>query len=255
VRPNTPPPRLRSTFLHREVFAALAGTIQRSAATAPATFRRPRAFTLLEMLVVIAIIAILAAVVVPAVAPVLRSSQMNTAGAMLVDELNFARQTALTMNRDVEVRFYQLVSTLDPKDKKYRAVQCLAATDRSTVKTALGNLKYLPEPVIISDEKDKSGNIVSTLLDHTNTSLSGLTRGQETISGVADPVSYVSFLFRATGGTNLAPVTATAGSTTGNWYLTLYLGNASRNATTGIPDNYFTVQIDPVTGRTRVYRP
>ena len=45
------------------------------------------------------------------------------------------------------------------------------------------------------------------------------------------------------------------------WYLTLHGTNAAKGTgqtdgeTSAMPDNYFTLQIDPITGTTRSYRP
>ena len=69
--------------------------------------------------------------------------------------------------------------------------------------------------------------------------------------GATSPSTYISFLFRSTGGTNLTPVDPPDGK----WFLTVYLANAPKNATTGIPDNYFTALVEPVTGRVRTFRP
>ena len=84
-----------------------------------------------------------------------------------------------------------------------------------------------------------------------NTARSGLSTNQETLPGGAGTVSYVSFLFRATGGTGLTPVTPPIGI----WDLTLYQETASTNSSTGLPKNYATIQVDPVTGAVRTYRP
>lgn len=216
---------------------------------------RPRGFTLVELLVVIVVVAIIAALGAPSIASLLRSSNMNKATSMIIDELNFARQTALTQNRDVEVRFYLLGSKSNPSDTKYRAFRSFCATGSNLTELPLSGVKYLPEPVIISNDHDGSGNIVSTMLNYGGAGLSGLTQAQETLPGVSGTITYTSFMFRATGGTSLAPITPVAGSTVGNWYLTIYLENAPKNAVTGLPDNYFTAQIDPVTGRVRTYRP
>src|SRR4051812_5888291 len=67
------------------------------------TAARSEGFTLIEMLTVMAIVTVLIALVVPAVAPLLRSSNMNSAASMLSDEMNLARQMALSQNRDIEV--------------------------------------------------------------------------------------------------------------------------------------------------------
>lgn len=204
-----------------------------------------RGFSLMELLVVIAIMMILMALVVPATSSLMKSMSMGRAVSMITDEMNFARQTALSRNRDVEVRFYRMGSKLDANDKQFRAYRTLLADGIDPAKAQpLSKVKYLPEAVIVS------GNpAFTTLLDDANPGRSGLARGTESLAGAS--TEYVSFLFRANGGTSLKPVSGADSL----WYLTLHGENVQTNAATGLPDNYFTAQIDPVTGRLRSYRP
>lgn len=65
-----------------------------------------RAFTLIEMLVVLAIMAMMIAVVTPAFIGVIRSTQMTSTGDALVNAVNMAQQEALASNLPVELRFY-----------------------------------------------------------------------------------------------------------------------------------------------------
>ena len=77
---------------------------------------------------------------------------------------------------------------------------------------------------------------------------------------------YTALRFQPDGSTDL-PLTGAAGgegsgATKGDpWYLTLHGTNVKKGAsetdgeTSILPDNYFTLQIDPVTGTTRSYRP
>lgn len=203
------------------------------------------AFSLVELLVVIAIMVVLLALVLPATGTLMKSMNIGRAGSMIGDEFNFARQTALSRNRDVEIRFYKLGSKMDANDKKFRAMRSFIADGTDSTKSQpLSRLKRLPETIFITDDAK-----YSTLLDHTNSSRSGLTKSNELIAG--ENLEYVSFLFRANGETSLKPVTPPLG----NWFLTLYAENAVTNGPTGLPANYFTAQIDPVTGRMRTYRP
>ncbi len=209
--------------------------------------RPRRAFSLLELLVGIGIMMILMALVLPATSSLMRSMNMSRAASMITDEMNFARQTALSRNQDVEVRFYRVGSKLDSANKQYRACRILLADGADPSKAQpLSKLKYLPDNVIVSGDA-----AFSPLLDYTNTSRSGLVHSNEALPGVAGTSEYVGFLFRANGGTSLKPVTPPVG----NWFFTIHGENVQTNASTGLPDNYFTAQIDPVTGRLRSYRP
>jgi uncharacterized protein (TIGR02596 family) len=203
---------------------------------------RSRGFTLLELLVVICIILILTAIVVPSFGPMMASYNLNRASGMVTDEFTFARQAALTQNADVEVRFDQLGTQSSPTDLQFRAFH----TVLSATGSPLNKVSHLPDAIIIS-----SNVAFSTLLDYTNALRSGLTMKQETLPGSSSPTTYVSFVFRATGGTGLSPVTPPVGI----WDLALVVEKAPVVGTTGLPSNYVTIQIDPVEGQVRTFRP
>ena len=94
----------------------------------------------MELLVVLAIVAILAAVCVPSISSMLNSYNLNTTGQAVLGQLAFARQSAQAANKAVQVRFYQIS---DPGNnsatKVYRAVQIF----REDVNVS-GNTVYTP---------------------------------------------------------------------------------------------------------------
>lgn len=204
-----------------------------------------RAFSLVELLVVIALLLILMALVLPATTSLMRSMNISRAAALVTDEMNFARQTALSRNRDVEVRFYRMGSKLDGNVKQFRAMRSFLADGTDPAKSQpLSKVKYLPDTVILSDN-----TTLSSLLDVNNPSRSGLSQGTETLP--AGSTEYVGFLFRANGGTSLKPIAPPMG----NWFVTVVGENGQAEGGGDLPPNYFTAQVDPVTGRMRSFRP
>lgn len=213
--------------------------------TYPSLTSHRRGFTLVELLVVIAIMCILMVLIVPASISMVKASSLTGSANAIRDGLSGARQVALSRNKEVEVRFYQVGSPTNADDKQYRAFRAFLSNGADPSKAEpLSAIKYLSGPVIITGDGK-----YSSLLDYGNSNRSGLVhRSEDLPSGSA---SYVSFNFRADGETSLKPVALP----TGNWFLTLYAQNAAKDSSTGLPDNYCTVQLDPVTGRIRTYRP
>ncbi len=69
------------------------------------TIRRPSAFTLIELLVVISIIAILAALTVPALKNIGKSNSQTSAARQLMDDIGRARQYAINNHSSVYMVF------------------------------------------------------------------------------------------------------------------------------------------------------
>lgn len=228
----------------------------------------------MELLVVISVIAIVAGFAVPAVTTMIKGSQLTQASQMVTDQIALARQTALSKNRSVEVRFYKFASSEspgetpgDPKTGFFRALQVFEILDNGAA-LPLAPIQRLPINVIINEVK------LSTILDKGERTRIDKAKLSPADPEIPDPAvgknyEYVALRFLPDGSTDL-PMTGTTGkegssATKGDvWYLTLHGTNlpktgasagTSDGMVTTLPDNYFTLQIDPVTGSTRAYRP
>lgn len=190
-------------------------------------------FSLIEILVVVAIIGIVLTLTVPSITGLAGSSRLNAAGNLLVDQLNLARQTAVARNRPVEFRFYQGETPQGPGIVGFQSF----VLDDSGEYTAITRLNRLPEEVagLLSSRLSTLADLPATT-DGSNRNPSGTT-------------STHVFEFRPDGSTNL-PFTA-------QWYLTLGqardLAGGGNNSTP--PDNFFTVMVNPVSGKTKIFRP
>ncbi len=236
--------------------------------TSPST--AARAFSLIELLVVISVIAIIAAYSVPAVTTMIRGSQLSQGSQVITDVLALARQTALSKNRPVEVRFYKFADPETPGETAnkpetgfFRALQVFETLDNGAT-LPMGPIQRLPKNVIMNEGK------LSTILD--NGERPHITKDKLSASDPAMPDSvvgknyeYSALRFLPDGSTDLSTMGATGATgskaTKGDvWYITMHGTNVAKNGendgtVSGLPDNYFVLQIDAVTGSTRAYRP
>jgi uncharacterized protein (TIGR02596 family) len=231
-----------------------------------------RGFSLIELMVVVLIIGIIAAFAVPAASTILKGNQMNQAATILNDQINLARQTALSKSHPVDVRLIrwadpevpgEVTGTVgNPTNGCFRAIQImetLDAIDPTTtdfIRLPVDKPAVLPQSIVISK------GIISTIIADAQASP---TASPSQVTGKAlqnDPAmprnigqnyDYIWFRFLPDGSTNLPP-TGSHSDPSGAWCITLQ-NLTDPPAGNTPPRNFFTIQIDPVSGTIKPFRP
>jgi len=228
---------------------------------------RQTAFSLVELLVVVAVIAVIVAFAIPAANSMLRGSQLTQGSQSLGDQVAFARQAAISRNRPVEVRFYRYADLDTPGEKidrketwKFRAFQLFEILENSAA-LPIGQMQRLPNMVVADNDR------YSTLLrdslrgPYRDASLDKTTPEIPVKYGdliVGRQYEYVSFRYLPDGSTDLPPTTSRSDqnnevSSGDSWYITLVGLNDQQKDINTV--NFYTLQIDPVSGSTKSYRP
>lgn len=202
---------------------------ERHAGIAPGTENSARpGFSLVELLVVVAIVGLLAVVTVPALSSLMQSTDLARGGQVVADQVNLARQTASAQNTVVEMRFIEL-----PGRTGYSAVQ-LWKPDSAGGMNPVRGLFTLPQGVTIAPNPPLPGV------------LSELPTGTMPPGSSAANARYAALQIRPSG--QVIPVLAMS-----NLFLSVV--PAALASEPQLPPNYFLVQINPLTGVPLVYRP
>jgi uncharacterized protein (TIGR02596 family) len=208
-----------------------------------------RAFTLIEMMVVVALIALITAAVTPMVFGTLVSTRLASAGETLSGQISLAHQMAVSRNYAVEVRFYEYEDPEAPgSGSAFRALAILRASKAGSatgeLNTQLTDTYYLPAGIAIGSTKSMSpllsGNLLKAEAD------------REKIIKRSNNARYKAFQIRPDGTTSLESLME--GYYPSKCYVTL---GDEREVMDDqkVPKNFFAVQIDPATGRTTTHRP
>jgi uncharacterized protein (TIGR02596 family) len=213
---------------------------------------RPRksGFTLIELLVVVAIIAVLLVLVVPAANNMLGGTNITKATQTVVDQLTLARQSAISLNRPVEVRFYQYHDPdVSGTNYCFRALQSWEELKANSF-IPLEKVQSLPTGVIMDKGTSNPATTISSIfLYNPNMAITG-PPGPVAIPLVGTQYSYVAIHFTPSAATDLLPTGGAAGS----WFLTVH-SELSGDGLSIPPPNFVTIQIDPVSGTLQFFRP
>jgi uncharacterized protein (TIGR02596 family) len=244
---------------------------------------RQSAFSLVELIVVAAVIAVIIGFAVPAANNLIKGSQLTQGSQTFADLFSFARQSAMSRSRPIEVRFYRYgdldtpgEDAVDKTTWKFHGFQLFEILENGAA-LPINKMQRLPKMVIMSSsDPNSSGGGAATAKYSTllNTDFRGVYKDAEddlttpeipvsfatsggTIS-VGRKYEYASFRFLQDGSTDLPPSTKKGGTGTGqsdddSWYITLVNLNDEFKSIDQI--NFYTVQVDPVSGTTKSYRP
>lgn len=207
--------------------------------------RRSSAFSLVELLIVIAIMVTLAVLATSGLNHISRSSKLANTAQRLGDQISLARQTAVARNLPVEVRLYKLpeFDSTTGGASLWRGAQ-IFIMDGTTVVPA-SRLLLFPNRVIISENA-----AVSPLLENSSTGLGAEITPTSNVGAFSTGnVRYKSFTIRPNG-----TLAANNGIPDLNWFFTLHQENDPKPD--GLkPANFVTIQINPVTSKVTILRP
>lgn len=218
---------------------------------------KSRAFTLIEMLIVVSVIGMLLAMSAPRIFSLLRSNELGTQGDSLRNWLALAQQHALSSNAPVEVRFYKYA---DPEESQtepeFRAGQLYQFDETGSLQPT-SQIFHIRSPVVLSKDP-KLSNLLDEGQNNSFGRLNASDQAYKALFGERDvggAVEYASFRFRPDGSTDLDTRPSSDPSKPAyTWYLTL-VPEGTSPADAEIPQNFVCLQVDQFNGTIREFRP
>ena len=215
--------------------------------------RKLNAFSLVELLVVIGVIAILMVLSAPSMSAAFKGSKLTQGGEAFRNLINQGRQIALKNNLPVEVRIFKYDDLETPEETPYFMAARLYlmrlnfANNNDPLASelkeeAVGNLLKLPAGIILSEDIQQS-----SLLD-----ASKVITGRANVKGI-DPdqlereAEYVAFQIRPDGSLNLPP--------TQRWFVTVFNREETILGRQSSPNDYVCLMVNPYTCDVRWYYP
>lgn len=228
--------------------------------------RANSAFTLIEMLLVVAIIGILISLTVPFMSGAISSSRLTVGGESIAGMFSSAQQIASAEGCTVEARLYKSVRpTTGDERARYHSVVLFRhyeagegspdpAPNQSgrpltaPISLVLGDALTLPEALVITEDTS-ANSMISQLPDGASSRATKVIKSGAMVDYTFpyDDASFKSFIFRADS-TNLDPGL--------RWFLTVVdTADEEGGRSASQWKNFFCVQVDPQSGRTVSYRP
>jgi prepilin-type N-terminal cleavage/methylation domain-containing protein len=202
--------------------------------------RKQFGFTLLELLIVVAIIILVLSFSIPAVTGLTRSNNLNSGGRLVSNLMSIARSEAI--NRRALIRFEVATDWPNDSSASYRKITLVQHDASTGTDTQLTKWETLPDGVTLQpqDPNPGTGAYFFTL---NQTQTPALKIGGQNVT-----TQYIEFL--PTGAVNVAPANSPVRLRVVPGYF------ASANAvTTTSSTNWYDMAVDAIVGRIKTSRP